>query len=105
MELRVKAGEVFQCFEKAENVRSKLACFNLLVRTISIIPRLGIALFFQQQPARDLQSVSQHALALVRYEFRDHGIIRDADSFREKREKSDFNSSSCTRISPISHTQ
>jgi transposase len=92
MELRLQADQLFQVFLKAETARSKVANLNLLVNTVNAISRLGVAMSQQEQPARDLHSVTEHALAYILNDFRDHGIHHDTDSFLEKKEKSDFNS-------------
>jgi transposase len=44
------------------------------------------------QPSEDLQFAADRALDLIAYDFWDHRITRDADSFRNDTEKSDLNS-------------
>jgi transposase len=85
-------GQTYQSFEKAENNRSKLAWFNTLVKMIKMVAQLKTEWVQRYLPAPDLEYVSQHALAIIHFGFRDHGITRDSDSFRKNFEKSDFNS-------------
>ncbi|HEY5269175.1 MAG TPA: transposase, partial [Anaerolineales bacterium] len=91
-ELQEKIVLAFQLSEKAKDTRSLLSWLRLLTKMINVVVRLRTTWFRLQQPARDLHSASQHAQALIRYDFRSQGITRDADSFREKCELSDFNS-------------
>ena len=94
LDLQEKICLTFQYFDKAENNRSKVAWFNTLVKMVRIVARLKTEWVLRYLPAPDLQYVSQHALALIHDDFCNHGITRDADSFRKKRENSDFNSDS-----------
>jgi transposase len=91
-ELQEEIYLTYQFFEKAENNRSTLAWFNTLVNMVRIVARLKTEWVLRYLPAPDLQFVSQHIHSLIRHDSSNYGITRDVDSFREKCEKSDFNS-------------
>ncbi len=92
LELQQKIQEALQISEKVEDLRSILAWQKTLLKIINSVAQLKTVRFMQQRSFRDLVFVAQHAIALVRYDFRSFGITRDADSFRVVSEKSDFNS-------------
>lgn len=92
LELQEIISLLFQLSEKAENTRLFLPLVKQILRGIKISASIKSAWFWHQQPVRDLQFIAHYALALIRYNFRDYGISRDADSFRVDFEKSDLNS-------------
>ena len=92
LELQHKADLGLQFTLLPGDWRSDIACFNLTVRTLKLIARLRLTQFSQSQPLRDLLVVSKHAHDLLGLDFHRSGISRDADSFREKDDLSDFNS-------------
>ena len=83
---------IYRLKEEAETTRIWLGWDKLAMRTIKKIIRLKFAWSRHLQPMCDLQFVSQDALAIIRFNFQDYGITRDADSFRDKFEKSDLKS-------------
>jgi hypothetical protein len=82
--LREQMARLFESQQGVKDLRSLLARHRPLIR-------LQRALARHQQPQLQLQFTAAHALDLIRYEFHTSGITRDADSFREKKKKSDFN--------------
>jgi len=69
-----------------------VAMNKLFFKAISTSRRSKIILHRSFQPIRDLEFVAGHALDLIYYDFWEHRITRDADSFRIEFEKSDLNS-------------
>jgi len=92
LELQEIISLLFQLSEKAENTRLFLPLVKQILRGIKISASIKSAWFWHQQPEHDLQFVAEYGLALIRYNFRDYGISRDADSFHVVFEKSDLNS-------------
>jgi len=95
---------IWQLKENADNIRSYLGWDKLLNKTIKKVIRYKVAWLRHQQPMCDLQLVSQEALAIIRFNFQDYGITRDADSFRDIFEESDlispsFRESLCASLS------
>ena len=76
----------------AGNISLFLALQKSFQKTINLSARLKLRLHDCLQPRDDLHFVAGHALALISYDFRDHCITRDADSFRRDTQKSDLNS-------------
>jgi hypothetical protein len=74
------------------NISLFVALHKLLLKATRTSMRFKIMLHFYLQPIRDLQYVADHALDLIYYEFWEHRITRDADSFRIEFKKSDLNS-------------
>ena len=85
---------VVKILEGTRDSRSFLRWFKLLIKMRRSTARHKRALFKQMLPLRNLYFVSNAALGIIRLNIDDIGISRDADSFREKNEKSDFNSPS-----------
>ena len=81
-----------QTVADAGNTPLVLALSKLGLKVTRTSRRLKIMLHRYLQPARDLQYVADHALELIYYDFWDHRITRDADSFRIEFKKSDLNS-------------
>jgi hypothetical protein len=77
---------------KAENLRSPWALDKIMAGTLKTIGCLKHARFKQQLPMLNLGFVSHHTLEIIHLYICDLGITRDADSFRDRFEKSDFNS-------------
>lgn len=92
LELQEKVNLGFHLTKQTDDFRSQVACYKIMVRMLMLITRLRSTWVSQHQPLRDLLIISKYAHALIRLDFRRHGITRDADSFREKNDKSDFNS-------------
>ena len=67
---------------------------RLLLRLATDLQRIQVVLDHLEQPLLELRFVAGHSLALIRLDMRSQGITRDADSFLEKRENSDFYSRS-----------
>ncbi len=65
---------------------------KVLIKTISISMRMKSLSHYMQQPYHDLQYVASHTIALVFYDFWEHRITRDADSFLIVSKKSYLNS-------------
>jgi transposase len=74
------------------NLRSVLAWHRPIIRLLGLFIRAKKALARIQQPQLQMKFVAAHALALIRYDFRENGITCDAYSFCEKNNLSDFNS-------------
>jgi transposase len=85
-------NSVSQLVEKNKDTPLYLPLLKQLIRAVKISGMIKVAWFLHQESEHDLQFVAQFALALIRYNYRDHGITRDADSFRVVLEKSDLNS-------------
>jgi transposase len=81
-----------------------LSWLKVLNKTTRYSLRLKGFVHGLQKPYRDLLYVAGHALSLVLYEFQEHNILCDADSFRVDLEKSDLNSAPSleTSFSPLS---
>ncbi|MGD0751648.1 MAG: hypothetical protein ABSA23_09580 [Anaerolineales bacterium] len=76
----------------AGNVSLFIALHKLALKAINTSVRYKLILHKRWQPFRDLQFVAGHALDLIAYDFWEHRITRDADSFRSDTQKSDLNS-------------
>jgi len=92
LEVREKIVEIFRLSKKAQGFRAHISLAGLMGKFTNVVVRINTARSKLQKPVLDLQFVSQHALALIRYDFRSQGITRDADLFRENLKLSDFNS-------------
>ena len=93
LDLRLQIARLLAVRPDGGDLRATLAWHRPIVRLIDLILRLHKTLARYETPQHHLQFVAQHALALIRYEFRESGITRDAYSFRAKTELSDLNSS------------
>jgi transposase len=91
-EIQASMDLIPQLMEKFENTPLFLPLAKQMLQLVKISASIKSAWFWHQQPVRDLQFIAHYALALIRYNFRDYGISRDADSFRVDFEKSDLNS-------------
>ena len=91
-EIQASMDLIPQLREKFENTPLFLPLAKQMLQLVKISASIKTAWFWHQQPERDLQFVAKYGLALIRYNFRDYGITRDADSFRLVFEKSDLNS-------------
>ena len=91
-DLRFEIDRAFQHLLKAETVPEMVALLDLILRSGSLVNRLGKSMVLQGKPLKDMLHVSQHALDLIHYDFQFRGIRRDSDSFRKRFERSDFNS-------------
>ncbi len=69
-----------------------LALFPVFMRTISFSRRMKVIHHHIQQPFHDLIFVASRACDLIAYDFREHSITHDADSFLKVSEKSYLNS-------------
>jgi len=91
-EIQASMDLIPQLMKKFENTPLFLPLAKQMLQLVKISASIKTAWFWHQQPLRDLQFVAQFALALIRYNYHDYGITRDADSFRLVFEKSDLNS-------------
>jgi hypothetical protein len=95
MSIRAQIARLFASSPQGADLRSILAWQRPILHLLGLFIRTQKALARLQQPQLQLQFVAAHALALIRYDFRQNGITRDAYSFREKNELSDLNSPAC----------
>ena len=85
-------NSVSRLVEKNKDTPLYLPLLKQLIRAVKISGMIKVAWFLHQESEHDLQFVAEYGLALIRYNFRDYGISRDADSFHVVFEKSDLNS-------------
>lgn len=88
--IRQQIARLFASSPEGADLRSVLAWHRPILRLLGLFIRTKKALARLQQPQLQLQFVAAHALALIRYDFRENGITRDAYSFREKNNLSDL---------------
>jgi len=87
-------GMLMKILKVTRDPRSFLRWSKLLIKIIKSKARYRRALYKKTLPLRNLYFASNAALGIIRLNIDDIGISRDADSFREKLEESDFNSPS-----------
>ena len=91
-ELRLNLEQAFVSLLNANTASGKVTAMNRLVTLASGMVKVSGVWYAQTQPMRDLQGVARRIPAAIRYHFHRHDITRDANSFRNILEKSDFNS-------------
>ncbi len=92
LDVRLQIARIFSSPPPAKEFGRFLSWHRSILHLMGYFIRLQKTLFRLQQPQRSLQLVAVHALPLIRFDFRSSGITRDAYSFRENKELSDFNS-------------
>jgi hypothetical protein len=92
LDVRLQIVRIFSSPPPTKEFRRFLSWHRSILHLMAYFIRLQKSLFRLQQPQRSLQLVAVHALALIRHDFRSNGITRDAYSFRENKQLSDFNS-------------
>jgi hypothetical protein len=88
--IRQQIARLFESSPEGADLRSVLAWHRPILRLLGLFIRANRALARIQQPQFQMKFVAAHALALIRYDFRENGITRDAYSFREKNNLSDL---------------
>lgn len=83
--IRDQIARQFASLPQAADLRSILAWHRPILRLLGLLMRVEKTLARHREPLLQLHLVAEHALDLIRYDFRENGITRDAYSFREKK--------------------
>ena len=76
---QVVLSQIFDQVDFEQSLEISLHATTQLSGTISFLGRLRSRQFHLNQDQRDLETVAPHALDIIRVDFRDHAITRDAD--------------------------